>query len=144
MTDFASALNEKILDLQGRRDELEEELASVDARIEVLSGILAEEQGKPVEVSEKKKRGRPAGSKSGSKATPVNTPVPADDPVLREALTMEGTDPVVAERLKKRFNPQRRAPDSRGPGIRAGNKQDVLGETRSDKTINVDDNTKDA
>jgi chromosome segregation ATPase len=137
MTDFIEALEEKIRDLQMRKDELEEEIGSIDTRIDVLRELLVEEEGSSV-TSVKKSAGRPRGSKN-KKSDTVSEPkqsahLPSDD-ILREASTLGGTDPEVAERLKNRFRPTPRPHRPLGPGISVGGGKVSPGQTKSDATI---------
>ena len=115
-TDFIDALNAKIIGLEGDKDELEEKLDNIEARLEILKELLAEEGGK----SPPKKRGRPQGSKN--KKTPKRqSSVDTSDPVHVEASRMEGTPADIAERLSKRkFTPAPRQVTSYGPGVHPG------------------------
>lgn len=118
-TDFIAALGDKILALEGDKDELEEALDSVEARLEVLQELLDEEGGKSP-ASTPKKRGRPKGSKN-KKTSKRKSSAQALDPVQAEASRMKGTDPEVAERLSTRkFTPAPRQVTSYGPGIHPG------------------------
>lgn len=132
MSDFTTALQEKINDLESQKDALGEQLANVDAKIEVLRQLLEEEGGK---LAVPKRRGRPPGTKK---------PVPETDPLLLEAAQMEGTDPEVAARLRNRkFQPTARVGRSLGAGITAGagkGKPKDEAATGADKTISIDDN----
>lgn len=127
MTDLATALRDRISALEDEREELEDALNRVTARIGVLEELLVEECGEegPAKPAPKK-RGRPKGSKNKPKAPAKRTtkkkePEVEDDPVLQEAMRMEGTDPEIAERLSKRkFTPVARPDRSYGPGIHPG------------------------
>ncbi len=121
-TDFVVALKSKILSLEGDKDELEEDLANIDARLEVLRELLAEEGCHQLDdvVAKSKKRGRKKGSKN--KKTSKRKADPAElDPVQEEASRMKGTDPDLAERMSKRkFVPAPREVQSYGPGVHPG------------------------
>lgn len=141
--DFIEALQEKINDLQMRRDELQEEISNIETRLEVLRDLLTEEDGGAKPVA---KRGRPKGStKSKVVEEPkVQSHHAASAELLREAAAMGGTDPALAEKLRNRYRPMPR-PDSRNSsGVVVGSKKgNPRQETQSDSTISIDDDTLD-
>lgn len=123
MSSFVQGLKDKIAMLDDERTELEDALFRVSSKLEILEDLLAEEQGLPkTPPAGKKKRGRPKGSKSKPK-------VPADA-LYDEAVSGLGDEASTSELQKSRikeYSPDRRMPESRGPGIRAGTKQQVMG-----------------
>jgi seryl-tRNA synthetase len=136
MSDFTEALRAKINDLSAQRDDLEEKMANLTVRIDVLLQLIAEEGGNADPVVPKK-RGRPKKSKVVDAET---------DSVLLEASQMEGTDPEIAERLRnRRFEAAPRPMTRLGPGIIAGaGRAKPRGDEAkiSDRAISVDDDPK--
>lgn len=137
-TDFIAALKAKILSLEGDKDELEEDLANVEVRLEVLQELLTEEGDHQLEdvivKSKKKRRKKDSKNKKISKRKVI--PIESD-PIQEEASRMKGTDPEIAERLsKKKFVPVARQVESYGPGIHPG----VSGPSVSEHTPGVGDN----
>lgn len=121
MSEFRSALQDKILELEGLRAEYDEKVANLDSKLEVLRELLVEESPRTAPpkvdaVPAPKKRGRPP-----KKTVELTVNAGGDEALLNEARAMEGTDPELAARLSSRpFNPTARPPVSRGPGIHVG------------------------
>lgn len=127
MSDLMQALKDRISILGDEIEELEDSLLRKRAKQETYEELLAEEQGlSKTPSSGKKKRGRPKGSK-GKKAQ--------TDALYDEAVSNLGEGASTPELQKKRieqYSPDRRVLEGLGPGIRAGTKQQVLGDS-SDK-----------
>jgi len=152
MTNFVKALEGKIKTLQEERVEHEEAIESIDAKLELLNELYAEESGEPAPTTSKtpKKRrpGRPKGSTK--KLAPTQGKHAVNDELYQEALKQAsateggGTSPELQERmLNKKFNPQPRPTRSLGAGITAGTKKQV-DEARghapkSNATVSVDE-----
>lgn len=134
MNNFLHALQEKITLLQDEKEELEDALSRVSAKLAVLEELLQEEQGKgTASVPPPKKRGRPPKAQKAEA-----------DPVWAEASKMEGTDPAIAARLSKRtFSPSPREAKSYGPGINADQGQKRHGKHASNATITVEEDSND-
>lgn len=144
MTDFATALQEKISALETERDELEEELETVRARLEVLVDLFAEETGnKPVasgtkktQRTSKRKPGRPKGSKNKK---PPKQPTEEEQALWREAQALGGTDPEKAKAIASRYRPVSRPQEGYG-GVKVGSvKGNPNQQTQSNKTISIED-----
>ena len=141
MNSFTQGLKDKIAALDDEATELEDSLLRVRAKLEMLEELLADEQGLSTQSVGKKKRGRPKGSAS--------KPKKATDPTMAElyeeavaTLPEEGTTPELQEKLTKRYKPTPRVPESRGPGIKAGTKKDVLTRSKgrpTDANISIED-----
>jgi predicted nuclease with TOPRIM domain len=148
MSEFVEALQLKIQALEDEREELEDSLSRIDAKLETLRELLEEESGEPAPAP--KKRGRPKGSKNKKKAPAKKAEpkkddgrVPTDE-LLAEAATMEGTDPEIAKRLaSRRFTAQPREGRSYGPGVHpgAGGKEKLKGdaEASANASISIDE-----
>lgn len=117
MSSFSDALREKISLLQDEKEELEDSLSRVSGKLEILQELLDEEEGKPVarvEETPKRKPGRP----KKKKEQPVHA---ADPSLLEEAARMEGTDPTLADAIRRRTQiASPRPPVSYGPGVHVG------------------------
>jgi len=135
MADFMEALVEKITNLEGQRDALTEQLANIDARLEVLRELLNEETGTEI-VASTKKVGRPKGSKSKPKED-FSHPSELSEAAMGDAAGMEGTPPEVAERLSKKRVVRTAPPATNyGPGVRV----DQSSRKRGTTSISIDDN----
>ena len=139
MSSFTQGLKDKIAALDDEKTELEDALLRVSSRLEMLEELLAEEQELSEQpLVEKKKRGRPRGSKKKIIKTPTE-----NEKLYAEAvatLPEEGTTPEMQERLVNRYSPTPRPVEGRGPGIKAGTKEDTAAKTtKSDKTISIED-----
>lgn len=158
MSNFVKALESKIKVLQEERAEHEEAIEAIDAKLELLNELHAEEGGEPVAEAppapKKRKPGRPKGSKN--KKTPAKKADPkkgasghgVDDDLYQEAvrqlanLEEGGTSKELQERMVKRFNPQPRPQRTLGPGITAGTKKDVekaQASRKIDHSISIDE-----
>jgi len=134
MNNFVDALHEKIALLQDEKEELEDALERVVAKLSILTELIQEE-GAKVEAAPAtpRKRGRPP------KAKPKES-----DPVWEEASKMEGTDPKVAERLRNRdFSPAPRGDKSYGPGVHVDQKRRTPSPRNSDATVSIEEDTND-
>lgn len=121
MSDFAQALEEKISVLEATKASLLSEVSDIDVKIRLLRELQADETGEQPVV---KRRGRPP-KVSKEKGT---TSFPMDPAIVEEASRMDGTDPALAARLASR-RPNRSAGPVKGygPGVRAGTRDQVLG-----------------
>ena len=139
MTNFVDALQEKI-------DELEEQKAVIDDKIELLRELMESETGKQASPAPKRK-GRPKGSKNRRRKQSTSAHAPADelyDEAMKElSKRVEGgTTPELQEKLTKNFVPVPRPARELGVGITAGTKEQVkehAGRRKSHATVSVDD-----
>ena len=136
MDSFVSALAEKIRDLEGQKERL-------DAKIEILRELMEGETGVTPPPAQKRKSGRPKGSKNKKSAAVAAV---EQDGLYEEAIDQLGDQGTTPEMQKKRvaaFKPAVRATDGLGPGIRAGTVKQVLGDespsTSSHKQISIKD-----
>lgn len=141
MSNFLEALQTKIALLEDEKEEAEDTLARLSSKLDVLKELLQEETqafvksgAPPVEASAvpKRKRGRP----KSTKANPTNA---VDADVLAEASALGGTDPALAEAIRRRgFSAAPRSAPSYGPGINVD--QNVRGRAgRASTRITVED-----
>ncbi len=138
MSSFIQGLSDKIESLKDEKEELEDSISRIDAKIETLEELLTEEEDAPeVKPAAKRKRGRPKGVKKATKASKANEELYAE---AVATLPGEGTTPEMQEKLVNRYRPTPRAVEGRGPGIRAGTREDVKNKTtKADKNITVED-----
>jgi len=145
MNDFTDTLQLKVDSLEDQCSELEDEISRVRAKIETLQELIEEEGGTPAPKKSTKPRSRKS-RKRTAKAAPDLAEKRADpdefNDILREASSMEGTDPEIAARLSGRKSSGQAGPrTSYGPGVHpdSGKKPSGDGETKSDKSITVED-----
>ena len=143
MTNFTDALLEKI-------DELESEKERIEGKIELLRELMDAEDGPEVSshaVKEKRKAGRPKGTKNKRVKKGESAHAPKDDlyeEAMRQLNNSEegGTSKELQEKLTKRYNPTPRPERSLGAGIIAGTKKQVLeahGVRKTNATVSVDE-----
>lgn len=114
MTDFSQAIKDKMAELMERRGSLQDEIEAIDAKVELLRELIQDEGGEVlVAAAEKNKGGRPRGSKN--KRTLEREKVAeaskhaVEDELSKEAASMPGTDPELAEKIRNRgkdFSPR--------------------------------------
>ena len=147
MSDFITALQEKIDELEEAREAAVQEF---DTKLELLRELMESEGEAPtskVKVPAKRRAGRPKGSKNKKPDKNESKHAPADelyDEAMAQLSRSEegGTTPELQEKLTKRFNPTPRTPRKLGTGVTAGTKKQVDA-TRSghkaDATVSVDE-----
>lgn len=143
MTDLATALRDKISDLDDEREELEDSLNRVTEKIGLLESLLVEETGEEAPATAKKRgRGRPKGAKNKKTAAAKNAAKASNAPKdalweQAEGSLPEGSSGSTIEDQQKairRFNPTPRP--AANYGVKAGDPKDVLGD-QNDKKSNV-------
>src|SRR5574338_745548 len=119
MSSFSEALREKISLVQDEKEELEDSITRITGKLEILQELLDEEEGKSssladVEAPPKRKPGRPR--KKVAAAMPA-----VDQSLLDEAAQMGGTEPTLADAIRRRTQiAAPRPPVSYGPGVHVG------------------------
>ena len=138
MSSFGDALREKIEVLEDELQEYEDAISRIKPKLEVLTELLEEEEGKKSPTSRKKRPGRPKGSrsksssskKSASSSKKQSSTTTEDDALYREAVSTlpggKGSSEEDQKRAIARFNPAPRVDVGSG-GVKAGSKEEVLG-----------------
>jgi len=148
MSDLATALRDKISDLDDEREELEDALNRVTEKIGLLESLLVDETGEEAPAPAKKRgRGRPKGAKnrktSAKKDTKEsNAPKDALWEQAESSLPEGSSGSTIEDQQKaiRRFNPTPRP--AANYGVKAGDPKDVLGdqnEKKSNVSIEVED-----
>jgi hypothetical protein len=141
MTNFIDALQEKI-------DDLEDEKAHIDEKIDLLRELMEGETGKrgaAPPARAKRRAGRPKGAKN-KKQAPSKHAVADDlyEEAMKNVEKLEdgGTSAELQASRTKSFNPAPRPLAPRAPNVHAGTKKDVdearLGK-KADATVSVDE-----
>lgn len=136
MSSFSDALREKISLLQDEKEELEDSLSRISGKLEILQELLDEEEGQPAPVVEEAPRRKPGRPRKKAQSSPA-----VDQSLLDEAAKMEGTDPTLADAIRRRTQiAPPRPPVSYGPGIHVGTGRPSPGKRTSPvSTISVED-----
>ncbi len=161
MSSYTDALEGKISALEDEKQELEDAIGQVGAKLAVLRELIADEMGTPRPQSQLpqhpnppampgKKRGRPRGSKNKTKREKIHNPkkakkaeVEGAEPLVtyEEAMSVGGedakTDPELAERLKNRFHAFPRSQQGYGTA-KVGSEKEAPS-NQSDSTISMPD-----
>jgi len=148
MTDLIAALRERISALQDEKEELEDALSRIEAKLEVCEDLLSDELegSSPPPAPKKKRPGRPKGSgskkkaaakkKAASKSVKSTPSYAQEDELWKQAISslpagFAGTTPEEAERARQRFQPVPR-PQPRY-GVKSGKPEDVFGRSRKEE-----------
>lgn len=154
MSDLAEALRDRISALEDEREELEDALNRVTAKIGTLEELLVEEEGGvPTPAPAKRKPGRPKGSKNKKapakkrttkKSTKTSAHAVEDDLWKEATASLPGgasaSTPEEQARARARYNPAPRTQPNYG--VKAGKPEDVLGDQgkkKSNVSIAVED-----
>lgn len=146
MNDLVSALENRISLLQDEKQELEDSLARINAKLDAYIDLLVEEKGEDISVSPpKRKPGRPKGSRSRKSSTSKTKKDKKSKHAVKDDLWEEASNSLPGgvsltsqeeqKRAINRYNPSPRpAPQY---GVKAGDPKEVLGTTEKNSHVNI-------